>query len=95
MFTYMQRHEWEGAPARPLIYDEDRPKPVKRRPRPLPQSVFEQLEAHAHLLPLYARHLMVILSVAGLRAEDALHLTEIVWITMRQAIRACTGTITK
>lgn len=76
MFTYMQRHAWEGAPVRPLIYDEDRPKPVKRRPRPLPQAVFEQLEAHAHLLPPYARHLMVILSVAGLRAEDAMHLSE-------------------
>lgn len=76
MFTYMQRHEWEGAPTRLLIYDEDFPKPLKKRPRPLPQAVFEQLEAHAHLLPPYARNLVVILSVVGLRAEDALHLSE-------------------
>jgi site-specific recombinase XerD len=76
MFIYMQRHEWEGAPVRLLIYDEDRPKPIKRRPRPLPQAVFEQLEAHVDLLPPYSRNLMAILSVAGLRAEDALHLSE-------------------
>ena len=76
MFTYMQQHEWEGAPVRLLIYDEDRPKPIKRRPRPLPQAVFEQLEAHMDLLPPYARNLIAILSVAGLRAEDALHLSE-------------------
>src|SRR5260370_21098541 len=76
MFTYMQRHEWEGAPVHTLIYEEDRPKRIKKRPRPLPQSVFEQLQAHAHLLPPYAQHLVEILSVAGLRTEDALHLQE-------------------
>lgn len=76
IFIYMQRYEWEGAMTRLLIYDEDFPKQKRRRPRPLPQAVFEQLEAHANLLPPYAHNLVVILSVAGLRAEDALHLSE-------------------
>lgn len=76
MFSYMQRHGWEGAPICLLIYDEDHPKPSKGRPRPLPQRVVEQLQNHLHLLPPYARNLVEILSVAGLRAEDALHLPE-------------------
>jgi integrase len=76
MFFYMQRHEWEEAPIHILIYEDDRPKLQKRRPRPVPQEVFEQLLAHAHLLPPYARNLVEILSVAGLRAEDAMHLPE-------------------
>jgi integrase len=76
MFTYMQRHEWEGAPCRPLVYDEDRPPQQKKRPRPIPESVLEQLQAHTHLLHPYARNLVEILSVVGLRAIDALHLTE-------------------
>ncbi len=76
MFTYMQRHEWEGAPCRPLIYDEDRPPQPRKRPRPLPESILEQLLAHVHLLPPSAQNLVEILSVVGLRAIDALHLTE-------------------
>jgi integrase len=76
MFMYMQRHGWEDAPMGSLIYEEDRPKQAKRRPRPLPQQVFEQLQTQTHLLPPYARNLVEILSVAGLRAEDALHLPE-------------------
>lgn len=76
MFTYMQRHEWEGAPTRVLIYEEDRPKQVRLRPRPIPQSVFEQLQLALHLLLPYARNLVEILSVAGLRAVDAMHLPE-------------------
>jgi integrase len=76
MFTYMQQHAWEEAPTCILIYDEDRPKLAKRRPRPIPQPVFEQLQLHLHLLPPYARNLVEILSVAGLRAEDAMHLPE-------------------
>lgn len=55
MFTYMQRHEWGGAPTRPLIYDEDSPKLPKRRPRPIPESVLEQLRANLHLLGAYAQ----------------------------------------
>jgi integrase len=76
MFTYLQRHEWEGAPTHTLIYEEDRPQRIKKRPRPLPQCVFEQLQTHAHDLPPYAKNLVEILSVAGLRVEDALHLSE-------------------
>jgi integrase/recombinase XerD len=76
MFLYMQRHSWTGAPRGPLIYEEDRPKPPKRRPRPIPPQIFEQLQAHAHLLPPYAHNLIEILFVTGLRAEDALHLQE-------------------
>jgi integrase len=75
-FSYLQRHEWEGAPTHTLIYEEDRPQHIKKRPRPLPQSVFEQLQTYAHCLEPYARNLVEILSVAGLRAEDALHLPE-------------------
>jgi integrase/recombinase XerD len=76
MFSYMQQHGWEGAPQRTLIYDEDCPKRPKRRPRPLPQNVVEQLQSHMHLLPPYAHNLVEILCVAGLRTEDALHLPE-------------------
>ena len=76
MFTYLQRHAWEGAPTHMLLYEEDRPQRSKKRPRPLPPSVFEQLQTHAHELPPYARNLVEILAVAGLRAEDALHLPE-------------------
>ena len=76
MFTYMQQHVWEGAPRNLLIYEEDRPKRAKRRPRPVPQSIFEQLQQHFHLLPPYACNLVEILSVVGLRAEDAMHLPE-------------------
>ena len=76
LFSYMQRHEWEGAPCRPLIYDEDRPKLPRKRPRPLPESVLEQLLAQVHQLHPYARTLVEILSVVGLRTGDALHLTE-------------------
>jgi len=76
MLSYMQRREWEGAPTRPLIYDEDLPKRAKGRPRPLPPKIFEQIQAHAFLLPPYARNLVEIMAVAGLRAEDAMHLTE-------------------
>jgi integrase len=76
MFIYMQLHGWEGAPTSILIYDEDRPKRSRRRPRPIPQPIFEQLQQHLHLLQPYDRNLIEILSVAGLRAEDALHLPE-------------------
>ena len=76
MFTYMQQHAWEGAPKHLLIYEEDHPKLAKRRPRPIPQPVFEQLQQCLHLLPPYACNLVEILSVAGLRAEDAMHLPE-------------------
>lgn len=76
MFTYMQLREWEGAPQTTLIFDEHRPKPPKRRPRPIPEIVLEQLKANIHLLPTYAQNLVEILLVAGLRTEDALHLTE-------------------
>jgi len=76
MFSYMQQHGWEGAPTHPLIYDEDCPKRPKRRPRPLPQKVLEQLQSNAHLLPPYAQNLVAILCVVGLRTEDALHLPE-------------------
>jgi integrase/recombinase XerD len=76
MFTYMQRHEWEEAPHHCLIYDEDRPPQPKKRPRPIPESVLEQLLSHLDLLHPYARNLAVILSVVGLRAIDALHLTD-------------------
>src|SRR5712691_3074890 len=76
MFTYMQRHAWEEAPRQLLIYEEDRPPQPKKRPRPIPESVLEQLLSHLELLPPYARNLVTILSVVGLRAIDALHLTE-------------------
>ncbi len=76
MFVYMQRHEWEEAPHHYLIYDEDQPPQVKKRPRPIPELVLKQLQAHITLLRPYARNLMTILSVVGLRAIDALHLTE-------------------
>jgi integrase len=76
MFVYMQRHEWDEAPRHSLIYDEDRPPQVKRRPRPIPELVLDQLQAHITLLRPYARNLMTIVSVTGLRAIDALHLTE-------------------
>jgi integrase len=76
MFTYMQRHEWEEAPHHCLIYDEDRPPQPKKRPRPIPTPVLDQLQTHVNLLPPYARNLTAILSVTGLRTVDALHLTE-------------------
>ena len=76
MFAYMQRHEWEGAPTHILLYEEDRPKLQKRRPRPVPQEIFELLLEHAYLLPPYAYNLVEILSIVGLRAEDAMHLPE-------------------
>ncbi len=76
MFTYMQRHGWEEAPQSVLLYAEDCPKYPSYHPRPLPASVLEQLATHLHLLPPHARHLVEILSVVGLRAEDAMHLTE-------------------
>lgn len=76
MFTYMQRHGWEEGPRMVLLYAEDCPKYPSYQPRPLPSEVLEQLQAHLHLLPPYARNLVNILSVVGLRAEDAMHLTE-------------------
>jgi integrase len=76
MFMYMQRHEWEEAPLHCLIYDEDRPSQVKKRPRPIPESVLDQLQAHVSLLRPYAHNLITILSVTGLRGIDALHLGE-------------------
>lgn len=76
MFTYLQRHGWPGAPGQRLIYAEDKPKLAQGRPRPLPPDVLAQLLAHRHRLPPYARHLVAILTVTGLRAEDALHLPE-------------------
>jgi integrase/recombinase XerD len=76
MFTYMQRHEWEEAPRHLLIYEEDRPPEPKKRPRPIPEPVLAQLLSHLEVLHPYARNLVTILSVVGLRAIDALHLTE-------------------
>lgn len=76
MLTYMRRHGWEEAPVQRLIYEEDYPRLAKRQPRPLPPDVFEQIVNNAHQLPPYARNLVAILSVVGLRAEDALHLPE-------------------
>lgn len=76
MFTYMQRHGWEGAPPRTIIFPEDKPRLPKKRPRPIPQSVMEQLRANIHLLPPDTQNLVQILAVAGLRASDALHLVE-------------------
>jgi integrase len=76
MFTYMRLHDWPQAPPRPLIFFEDKLGRPVRRPRPIPESVMQQLGAHLHLLHPYARNLVEILRVAGLRAEDALHLRE-------------------
>jgi integrase len=76
MLMYMRRHGWKEAPLQMLIYEEDYPRLAKRRPRPLPPDVFEQVVNHSHLLPPYARNLVDILSVVGLRAEDAMHLSE-------------------
>lgn len=76
MFSYMQRHAWEGAPRQLLIFEEDRPSEPKKRPRPIPESVLGHLLSHLDLLHPYARNLVAILSVVGLRAIDALHLTE-------------------
>src|SRR5260370_7738308 len=70
MFTYMQRHEWEGAPVHTLIYEEDRPKRIKKRPHPLPQSVFDQPQANAHRLPPYPHHPFDILTLARSRTAD-------------------------
>jgi len=76
MFTSMQRHAWDDAPRSLLIFDEDKPKLPKRRPRPVPESVLEQLQANVHRLRPYARNLLAILGVAGLRIGDALRLPE-------------------
>ncbi|MGH9879942.1 MAG: tyrosine-type recombinase/integrase [Pyrinomonadaceae bacterium] len=76
MFTYMQLHEWPEAPSRHLIFYEDKLGRTRRQPRPIPESVLTQLDAHLHLLHPYARHLVEILRVVGLRGEDALHLRE-------------------
>ena len=69
MFTYMRVHDWPEAPPRQLIFYEDKLGRPFRRPRPIPESVMQQLEAHLHLLHPYARNLVEILRVAGLRAE--------------------------
>ncbi len=76
MFTYMQRHQWPEAPQQFLIYDEDFPKRIRLKPRPIPAMVMEQLLEHRDALPPYSRHLLQIMSVMGLRTVDALHLTE-------------------
>ncbi len=76
MFTYMRLHDWPEAPLRPLIFPEDKLGRRLLRPRPIPQSVMTQLDAHLHLLHPYARNLVEILRVVGLRGEDALHLRE-------------------
>jgi len=76
MFTYMRLHDWPEAPPKSLIFYEDKLGRPVRRPRPIPDSVMQQLDAHLHLLHPYARNLVEILRVAGLRAEDALHLQE-------------------
>ncbi len=76
MFTYMRLHDWPEAPLRPLIFPEDKIGRRFQRPRPIPESVMTQLDAHLHLLHPYARNLVEILRVVGLRGEDALHLRE-------------------
>lgn len=76
MFTYMRLHDWPEAPLRPLIFPEDKLGRRLLRPRPIPESVMTQLDAHLHLLHPYARNLVEILRVVGLRGEDALHLRE-------------------
>jgi hypothetical protein len=76
MFTYMRLHDWPEAPVRPLIFPEDKIGRGLRRPRPIPESVLAQLDAHLHLLHPYARNLVEILRVVGLRGEDAMHLRE-------------------
>jgi integrase len=77
MFTYMQRYGWDGAPTCLLLYEEDWPKLSWRsQPRPIPPGVFEQIQNHLDLLPPYARNLATILSITGLRTEDAVHLTD-------------------
>jgi hypothetical protein len=57
MFIYMRMHDWPQAPQRPLIFYEDKLGRPFRRPRPIPESVMHQLEAHLHLLHPYARNL--------------------------------------
>jgi len=76
MFTYMMMHDWPEAPQRPLIYDEDKPPPAKTKPRPIPPAIMEQLLAHVASLPPHARNVVEIMAHVGLRAEDALHVTE-------------------
>ncbi len=76
MFTYMRLHDWPEAPLRPLIFPEDKLGRRFRHPRPIPESVLTQLDANLHLLHPYARNLVEILRVVGLRGEDALHLRE-------------------
>lgn len=76
MFTYMQRHRWPEAPQQALMYDEDFPQRIRHKPRPIPETVMEQLLAHLDRLPPYDQHLVQIMSVMGLRSVDALHLVE-------------------
>lgn len=76
LFHYMMVHEWDEAPQRPLIHDEDKAAWPTRKPRPIPPSVMEQLAAHLDALPPDTHNLVEIIAQVGLRAEDALHLTE-------------------
>lgn len=76
MFTYLQLHGWECAPTAKLIFREDRGVRRNRKPRPLPDSVYEQVLRNLHRLPDYSRNLTTIMAYTGLRVGDALHLKE-------------------
>jgi hypothetical protein len=91
MFTYMRLHDWPEAPPRPLIFFEDKLGRPVRRPRPIPESVMQQLEAHLHLL--HHTHVTSLRSFASL--DSALKTRCIcektAWIGTRLAIRGCVG----
>jgi integrase len=76
VFEYLQRVGNKDAPKKPLIYPEDACGTIKRIPRFIPQTVFEQLKDNLYLLMPHIRNAVVIVMNVGMRASEVLTLKE-------------------
>jgi integrase len=64
------QEDWLPWPIMPLIYNSDLPKPNDCLPRYIPETVVTQLKTNLSDLPLFYRHLIIILLETGRRISE-------------------------
>jgi len=75
-FEYLQRVGDHEAPKTLLVYPEDACGTIRRIPRFIPETVFNQLMDNLHLLMPHIRNAVVIVINVGMRASELLTLKE-------------------
>lgn len=64
------QESWLAWPSQPLIYNSDLPNPHGHLPRYIPEIVISQLQHHLHKLPVFYRHIIIILLETGRRISE-------------------------